>query len=481
MKRNNSNSLSLSANNATEDGEFSSEERGEKRRGGKWRECENKKQKLVEMQNEPSKVPVLMLREKATVHFCEIGGNNYLFITHVDLKRVVAEQLELNKTLMNSALQIVENTLCAESPRFEAKEYSPFFSFPKNCTSTRVFFLFTDRKLGKKTYVRRDEERKRWLIFLTKKYKHFEGLPCISINDSQLFHKKYEGPKEKLKEMLFRLGFAVTLESPASNPVFTPTLPAASCVEIKGLLFHLNGFVMQDHCDSGVPYELSIKGNGFLSPRISSLSLSISPAPVSYRPPNSTKGKLHWFHSEIGAVYMLDCETLLEFLPEKNRDILEKISLDSPHFVSPFPEDGGAQLRPFLLLEFLHIEGVFEMKRMEEQKALWQLYLFSEEKCVLIDCSEFPTVGLGRVDPSLSNFHLQLHQMGRAVRPPTENLPPNYATQLEIKENYSDTTIPGISAPSMKEGFYLVWLTAFGSYGPFECVSKPFFVGNPTL
>ena len=466
-------------------GELSRRKKEEQKRGAKRSDsCVSKKAKVIDIASDPSDVPIVYFKETGTLYLCEVDGHKFSFITHIDLKRFIAEQVEVKKSLINSALQIVENTLCADSAKFDPNEYSSFFSFPKNCNLMRIFFLLDGNKIGKKVVVKRDEERKRWLIFLTKKYKHFEKIPCVVINDFQLKEKTYSGPKDRIKEMLFKMGFSVSLETAAPNAILSNISSRSSLVEIRGLLFHLNGFVMQDHCDSNEPHQLVIKGEGFRRMGITSLSVFVSPSPIlCSKDWNRKNRKIYAFHTELGPLHMIDSETLLEFLPYQNREILHKVILNNPDFTPPFPEDQiHAQMKSFLLVDFLHIEGVFEIRRMEDQDFVWHLFIASEQKCVILDCTAFVHVFLPQVDPSLLHFHHQTLQMGKKLKVSNSHEPPNYATQLEIDQvNISDTTIPGIMLPELKEGYHIIWLTVFMGGLLLECVSKSFFVGNPTL
>ena len=433
--------------------------------------------------NEPSKVPFFHLEQRATLHYCFFGEKRVEFITHIDLKKILAEQTSLQRPLLNSALQIVENSFCTESSRFDSKTYGTFFEYHESSKFTRIFVLFQDKKFGQKIQVKRDEANKRWILFLIKKYKHFEDLPYIVINDSQLTYKLYQGPTQKIKDLLNLLGESVG-DVPTSTLTFpSPVLPTKSPPSILSLLFISKDFCKQDHCDTSGPHELTIKGIGFRFEGANSVSVHISQAPVNLRK-DFRRGKLFHFHTKSGAVFMLESTDLIKFLPEVDHETVEKLCLDCPFFNSPTSEaqSNTHLIQMFFLVDFLHVEGNFELRRIAKEP-VWSLFLFSEKLHLLIDGSDFEPIFLTQIDPTLSSqfskiLHIQCSELNKKLS--VSKFAPSFATKLEV-ENLclTGTSISTILVPPLQEKFFTLWLTILNGEIPLTCLTRTFFVGNP--
>ena len=436
--------------------------------------------KYVEIDIDVNNVPHKKLKQRATLHTCIIEGREFSFITCIDLKKLVPEQVDATGAALTATLQIVEKSFCFESPKFDVGTYKSHFEFPKNkCKSTRIFILFDDHNLAQRLHIKRDSVKKRWIIFVKKRYKYFEGIPYLVINDSQLTRENFNGPKDKIISLLNNLGFNIQQVQEDSKEMFH--FVAIKDTEIHSLNFEREGIQISGNCFPSFPHMLTIQGKGFTVGKDVSVSISLSPSPTNYRVDGEMEN-IYRLNTGARVAHLISCTTLLKFLPQQREDILEMICSNSRnHRFFPGAEIDGNNA--FFLVDFLHIPHHFEIRRVSKENLIWHLYIFSENTTAIIDCSNFVPNLLMQICPSLQELHDRIFKMEQSPfnkeLSRVTNSPPKFATELLLQnQNFSDNQISQIPVPPLNEGLYTCWLRIYKKMVPLKCVSKQFNVSQ---
>ena len=413
----------------------------------------------------------------ATLHRCTLYGQRVEFLTSIDLKRLLSEQLILeDKNAATFIARTMTDSICCESPSFERATYERHFDFAEKENQTAKIIVLRERLIGNKAELSRDEEGKRWRFKLINKYTHLEALPQFSVSDSQLVISEYEGPKEEVISLLEKM------EGKKERKVYQESMEDQQVPLINSLIFNSSSFSLRDFCTPNKGHLMRIEGEGLNKSNFTCKVFSISASPISHKPEN-WDNQLYEVESSRGLVRFIRSDTLLQFLPGRNRNLLEFLCLGSPLFNFPF-QQGGFQC--FFLPELFCLPTHFELKRVSAQKKIWHLFVYDQFLHLSMDLTKFRTVNLASFPSPLKSFHFEIsslhhpHFRGHFSKYPMREgavIPPSHAIPLLVgKGEESDRVISDIFVPPLKPGSYTLWVTFFKDFILCNSVSKCFIV-----
>ena len=439
----------------------------------------NKKLRLSPSNNAISifgNVPILNFNSKGSIYKSNVNGNEIHFITSIDYKNLLIEQLDIkDKNKINSVAQSIENALSSESPRFDITTYNSYFEFTGRNNYTRIFILHHNKIVKQKYHIYRDHQNNRWLLKMLKNYKYINHSTVFIINDSQLEKKIYNGPTEKIVSLMENIGN--TFVQTISNNSDEYADPFIDVLLFKDL--NDNVKVSKDQCNSNTRYILNIYGQNLSKQQYTSLIFSISPVALCY--------KLYDFEEDLYSfedLQIISFDCLFKFVNQICEDESLLDSLYPESFYLPITQDFS--IRPFFLKE-MNVPGKFHLKSISHNLPIWNLYLYSLNKLIIIDCSNFKKKQL---DPTneLQDYHekiCNLHFNGTSffsnyVLPHQSlNFPPDFSIQLVSNPfKVNEKNIQDIYIPPLKEGNYLFWISYFIGANPIESFSKEFIVEN---